>query len=579
MSRKPLEGRSLQSVLTASFLACIGVILLFMLAMLMPRVTQLLQQNAIQRTKETLLQSVSSLEIYIDNMVSTLHFASSQTTTQPDEGPQALRQRLSVLQSSRTDVVNIAVFREDGGLYAGTGGSLRVPASQVRQSEWFQKALEWEGTVTYFSSPHVQDLFSDHRSLVITMARRLDYFKDGQRQTGVALLDFDYTAFSSLVDSVSLGQSGYAYLMDESGELICHPRLQLIYQGLCQEDRAAAQSQIVGAAQDQSGGRDRALILATVAQTRWRMAGVAYLDELYALQNTIIRILTVVMADAALLSLAAATLMSYLVTRPITHLEHKMQKVQSGDLNVTIAEKGFREIRSVSQAFNHMLAQIRTLMDRVVQEQETKRLHELNALQAQINPHFLYNTLDSIVWMEERGRSQEAITMVLALAKLFRISISKGRRFITVREELEHVRNYLVIQKMRFKDRFVYTIDAQEEALPERTVKLIVQPLTENCISHAIDEARDGELHIAIRAWVTEKDLFFSVTDDGLGIPPQRLPELLNASGTTGFGLKNVHERIRLTYGPEYGLTIHSVEDEGTTVTIRIPRGWEEDRA
>ena len=271
--------------------------------------------------------------------------------------------------------------------------------------------------------------------------------------------------------------------------------------------------------------------------------------------------------------------MSYLVTRPITHLEHKMQKVQSGDLNVTIAEKGFREIRSVSQAFNHMLAQIRTLMDRVVQEQETKRLHELNALQAQINPHFLYNTLDSIVWMEERGRSQEAITMVLALAKLFRISISKGRRFITVREELEHVRNYLVIQKMRFKDRFVYTIDAQEEALPERTVKLIVQPLTENCISHAIDEARDGELHIAIRAWVTEKDLFFSVTDDGLGIPPQRLPELLNASGTTGFGLKNVHERIRLTYGPEYGLTIHSVEDEGTTVTIRIPRGWEEDRA
>ena len=98
-------------------------------------------------------------------------------------------------------------------------------------------------------------------------------------------------------------------------------------------------------------------------------------------------------------------------------------------------------------------------------------------------------------------------------------------------------------------------------------------------LSNAIDEARDGELHIAIRAWVTEKDLFFSVTDDGLGIPPQRLPELLNASGTTGFGLKNVHERIRLTYGPEYGLTIHSVEDEGTTVTIRIPRGWEEDRA
>ena len=141
----------------------------------------------------------------------------------------------------------------------------------------------------------------------------------------------------------------------------------------------------------------------------------------------------------------------------------------------------------------------------------------------------------------------------------------------SVREELEHVRNYLVIQKMRFRDRFVYTIHAQEECLAERTVKLIVQPLAENCISHAIDEARDGELHIAIRAWVTEKDLWFSVTDDGLGISPERLPQLLCHSGSTGFGLKNVHERIQLTYGPEYGLQYRSTPGQGTEVQVRIP--------
>ena len=220
-----------------------------------------------------------------------------------------------------------------------------------------------------------------------------------------------------------------------------------------------------------------------------------------------------------------------------------------------------------------MLTRTRALMDQILQEQEKKRLYELNALQAQINPHFLYNTLDSIIWMEERGRSREAITMVSALAKLFRISISKGRSVITVREELEHVRNYLIIQKMRFKDKFTYEITAQEEALGERTVKLIVQPLVENAINHAIDETQPEALNIHIDAGVTREELIFTVADDGIGMPPEVLESLLTApAGKSGIGVKNVHERIQLTYGDRYGLTVHSVEDEGTTVTIRLPR-------
>lgn len=352
----------------------------------------------------------------------------------------------------------------------------------------------------------------------------------------------------------------------------------MIYQGLWAEDSAAAQAQIIGATRDVVDGRDRALVVATVAQTRWRMVGVAYIDELLALQTAFVRILTIVLACSGLLSLAAANLVAFYVTRPIAHLEYKMQKVQAGDLNVTISETGFREIRAVSSAFNHMLAQIRMLMERVVREQETKRLHELNALQAQINPHFLYNTLDSIVWMEERGRSREAITMVIALAKLFRISISKGRRFITVAEEFEHVRNYLIIQKMRFKDRFSFQLTEDPEAMNERTVKLIVQPLVENCINHAIDEAQSEELHIGIDVRVAGDDLLFTVSDDGVGIPEDRLSTLLTTANTkNGIGLKNVHERIQLSYGEGYGLTIHSVEDQGTVITIRIPRGWKEE--
>ena len=175
--------------------------------------------------------------------------------------------------------------------------------------------------------------------------------------------------------------------------------------------------------------------------------------------------------------------------------------------------------------------------------------------------------------MEERGRNREAIVMVSSLAKFFRISISKGRSEITVREELEQVRNYLIIQKMRFKDKFTYEITCDEAALGETTVKLIVQPMVENVINHAIDETQSEALHISIHAGVTEDELIFTVADDGVGMPPEVVEQLLVApAGKSGIGIKNVHERIQLTYGEQYGLKVESVEDEGTTVTIRLPR-------
>ncbi len=571
------KGYSLHNVIMVAFLLSMGALLLFVMLTLVPRVSSLLETIAIDRTKDTVLQSVATLDNYVNNLLSTLHFSSSLLPSDPSRSDGQWQQRLQLMKQSRNDITALAVFGEDGSLLYSTAGELRTSPATVRESEWFCKAVEWQSTVTYFSKPHVQQLFDGQRSLVITLARSLEYMQEGRFRTGVLLMDVDYASFTTVIDDISLGGSGYAYLIDEAGAMICHPKLQLIYQGFDLENCDAVLRQTLGITQDEWGGRERVLLINTVGQTRWRVVGVAYIDEILVLQNAFIRIITVVTLIAALLSLAAATMMAFWVTRPIRHLENKMKSVEAGDLNVTIEEQGFHEIRSVSTTFNHMLQRIRVLMDRVVAEQETKRLHELNALQAQINPHFLYNTLDSIVWMEERGRSQEAITMVLALAKLFRISISKGRRFITVREELEHVRNYLIIQKMRFKDKFAYTLSAQEEALGERMVKLIVQPLVENCINHAIDEAQGVELHIDIRAEVTAEDLVFTVADDGVGIREDLLPTLLTtSSGESGIGLKNVHERIQLNYGPAYGLTIHSVEDVGTLITIRIPRGWEE---
>lgn len=565
-------GRSLQSVLMGTFLLCLAVILAFVVLAVVPRVSGMLRASAVERTKETVLQGVSGVEIFVSGALRALHYATGLLPEEPEGDESGWQQRLDFMRNARSETAALAFFAEDGRLFYGTDGRLRVPEQSVRQAAWFRKALSWEGTSTYFSLPHVQDLFADQRRYVITLSRAVPYLQGGEQRMGVLLMDLDYLAFSQVVNAVRLGESGYVYLMDENGALVTHPRLPLIHKALFQEDRSSVLEHTLGIVSDRAEGRDRTLIVATVSQTRWRMVGVAFADEILSLQSAFIRIISVVLVAAVLLSLAAATAMAFLITRPIRHLEQRMRLVEGGDLHVTIEETGFREIRGVSGAFNHMLWRIRLLMDQVVVEQETKRLHELNALQAQINPHFLYNTLDSIIWMQERGRSQQAITMVSALAKLFRISISKGRNEILVHEELEHVRNYLIIQQMRFKDRFEYSIGCEEGVRNLHTVKLIVQPLVENAINHAMDQLGLQPLHIEVRAFEAEGRLCFSVSDDGLGIPEDRLATLLTSpAGSSGIGIRNVHERIQLTYGMAYGLSIESAEDEGTTVTIRLP--------
>ncbi len=569
---KAWGGRSLQSVLMTTFLLCLTVILVFIMLSVVPRVSGMLQANAVERTKETVLQGVSGIDIYVSSSLAALHYAASLLPENPLEGNTGWQQQLAFMKSSRPETVCLAFFSQEGALFYSTDGALRVPEETVRESDWFKKALAREGTVTGFSLPHVQNLFSAQRRFVISLSRGIPYLDAGTQKMGVLLMDNDYTAFSQVANRMTLGESGYVYLMDEQGALVMHPKLQLIYKGLFEEDRQAVLDRTVGIAQDRAGGRDRTLIIATLGQTRWRLVGVAYADEILTLQSAFIRIISIVLMAAVLLSLAAAAVMAYAITRPIRNLEEKMRLVEAGDLHVTISEEGFREIRGVSGAFNHMLWRIRLLMDQIVVEQETKRLHELNALQAQINPHFLYNTLDSIIWMMERGKSQQAVIMVSALARLFRISISKGRNEIPVHEELEHVRNYLIIQQMRFKDRFTYAIEMEEEVRNLRTLKLIVQPLVENTINHAMDELAAAPLNIRVRAYKEEGRLCFTVQDDGVGIPRDRLDSLLTApAGQSGIGIRNVHERIALTYGPPFGLHIDSTEDEGTCVRILLP--------
>ena len=220
---------------------------------------------------------------------------------------------------------------------------------------------------------------------------------------------------------------------------------------------------------------------------------------------------------------------------------------QAADNFTYVPVGGAREVRALSDSFGQMVVQIQRLMEQVRAEEVNLRKTELRALQAQINPHFLYNTLDSIAWMCEQGRNAEAVEMVNALARLFRISISRGHELIPIRSELQHAESYLQIQSHRYKNQFSYSFDVQE-----------------------------GEIRISCRA--DGDDILFTVEDNGTGMEPEQVQAILRKerSDHTGIGIKNVNDRLKIYFGPAYGITIDSVPDEGTRVYIRMPKVREE---
>ena len=244
-------------------------------------------------------------------------------------------------------------------------------------------------------------------------------------------------------------------------------------------------------------------------------------------------------------------------------------------MNPDIYVGGSLEVEHLGRTLRSTVAQIQELMHDILVEQEEKRKSELDALQSQINPHFLYNTLDSIVWMIEGEHYEDAVFMITQLASLFRIALSRGKTIIRIGDEIMHARNYMNIQKVRYKNIFSVDFSIDETILDCCTVKLVVQPLLENAIYYGV-ECMDGDGEISVIGYRRENDIYIEVKDNGLGMPKETVDALLKENNRvrgkgSGVGLINVHNRIRLRFGKPYGLEIESCPDEGTTVRIHLP--------
>lgn len=295
----------------------------------------------------------------------------------------------------------------------------------------------------------------------------------------------------------------------------------------------------------------------------------------------------ILLPSVVIFSVLAAWIISASIYIPIKKLHDVTTTITRTDLQALVTGNNVDEITELGISFNIMIGKIRELLDSKIEEQENLKKAELKALQAQINPHFLYNTLDTIVWMAEANRTDQVIEIVRALSSFFRIALSKGKDWIPLQQELEHVRSYLTIQKMRYRDILDYKIEVEEDLLNSTILKLTLQPLVENALYHGIKTKRNGGT-IVVKARSTDQNMvLLEVQDDGVGFTPYKLAQLQAAlaedSGKiskkkSGFGLENVNKRIKLYYGNQYGLTVQSQYRGGTQVTVAIPRQHGSDR-
>ena len=270
------------------------------------------------------------------------------------------------------------------------------------------------------------------------------------------------------------------------------------------------------------------------------------------------------------------TRISRSISGPILGLSQVTHEIAQGDFSVRADEKGDRELGALAASVNNMAEHLSVMVMQIREDERKMRKAELRLLQEQINPHFLYNTLDAIVWMIEDGKSEQAENMVVSLSTFFRTVLSRGREFISIREEVQHIRSYLEIQKARYQDILSYEIQIAPELYPYETLKMTLQPLVENALYHGVKNKRSGGL-IRISGERDGKLIRFKVEDDGIGMNAEALTHLQEEirrpckETDTGFGMANVNERIRMNFGADYGLMIESEEGKGTRVWVTIP--------
>lgn len=481
-------------------------------------------------------------------------------------------ENLNTIKQYKMDLRDVSLITLDGVKISCYG----VEKTDISQNPLFQNLINQtakEDTVVLWG-PHPDWLGGS--VLSVGRAIRGDY----DNFLGIMCIDVDMELIDRICRNIKLGKSGYVMLVDENGVIIYHPKAELIGKSV---------SLVLGTPTTdewQSGfftprlnpQGNQVITVKTFSPANWRIIGISNKSELTLEMNRVVGISFALIICLIPTVIVIALFLSGLLTKPIKELQQTMRRA-STDLNTNVQIRSNDEIGKLGESFNEMLDRIRTLMEQSVQEQKKLRRTEMIAMQEQIKPHFIYNTLDLIIGLLETNKNDDVINMVEALGTFFRVSLSQGQEFITIREEIEHIRNYLYIQRFRHGDKYDYQIEVDPCLLELKTIKLILQPLVENSIYHGVRALERPEGLIMVKGFFQEEQVCFTVIDNGVGMEPGKIAEINQYLMNEGrddqpqhyFGLCNVHERIVLAFGPEYGLELSPTPGGGVTVWVRLP--------
>lgn len=396
---------------------------------------------------------------------------------------------------------------------------------------------------------------------------------------GLILVDIERKVIEDICSNIKLGETGIFIVTDQMGNYIYSPEFQLGKAQVKRDLLGDIESNQEGYFVKKVNGENYFVVFNNLELLQWRIVGIVKLKEIMGTAQEI-RKWTIILE---FLLVAGVVLLFLLITRtitlPIRDLRRKMEIAESGDLQVEAEYQFNDEISDLSKGFNRMMKNIRELIDENEKQQEYLKKLEFKALQAQINPHFLYNTLDAIVWTAEADNKEEVVNIAKNLSTFFRVALSKGKEWILIEEEIRHIESYLSIQKVRYRDILEYEIEIDSELKNLSILKLVLQPLVENALYHGLKNKRGGGKILITGKKIDKQLVAFEVMDDGIGMTEANLSQVIRdyeketnaVNMNSGFGLMSVNQRIKLYYGAQYGLSIKSELNVGTTVRIILP--------
>ena len=573
---------SIGTRIVALFMLLILVITAAMTYVSINASTNELLGNATDYTGQLILRVNAEIDMYVeymkdisdfivDNNVVSAYLTAANEHVLTDAICASAQQQLAAAQKIRSEITAIALIPQSGGALFGSADAQLNTSSGYQKADWYTGALANPEEVQV-SSSRVENLIAGQYNWVVSISRAV--LDRAGRVQGVLLVDLNYQIIDRLCAAVDLGNRGYIYIIDQSGGILWHPQQDLIYAGLKQENVEEILAAENGRILSGKGAARRLYVACESEATGWTAVGAAYTQELLRNQDRIYKTYLWIAVLALVLALLFSVRLSVSVAEPIRKLTQTMQRVEDGDLHVRCSVSSRTELGQLSDSFNHMIAKTADLMDERLRIEEQKRKSEWKALQAQIQPHFLYNTLDSIIWMSHAGRNEEVVEMTSALAQLLRSSIGDGSDTNTLEKELAHVRSYLTIQKMRYNEKLQYAIDMDPQTGDCLLPKLVLQPLVENAIYHGI-KLKQGGGTVRIETLLEEDRLLITVEDDGVGMTQEQLATILEKKEADGesskIGVYNVSERLQLFFGPDAAMKYYSSPGKRTMVMLVLP--------